>query len=109
MFLLGFVVPQFAAMYENLDAPLPWFSRPVLGQGNVVHDWWWVAAGGAGAGGGLVGPQAGPGVPREIRRMVVGTPLRWAAGGWMETARWRTMGTLLKNGVPLLTTLGIGL
>ena len=31
MFLLGYVVPQFAAMYDSLDAPLPWFSRLVLG------------------------------------------------------------------------------
>src|SRR5690606_7538126 len=33
LFLLGYVVPQFAAMYDSLDAQLPWFSRLVLGVG----------------------------------------------------------------------------
>ena len=41
MFLLGYVVPQFAAMYDSLDAPLPWFSRLVLGLGMFVRGWWW--------------------------------------------------------------------
>src|SRR6478752_6798752 len=40
LFLLGYVVPQFAAMYDSLDAPLPWFSRIVLGIGMFVRDWW---------------------------------------------------------------------
>src|SRR3546814_8395051 len=40
LFLLGFVVPQFAAMYDSLDAPLPWFSGLVLGAGMFVRDWW---------------------------------------------------------------------
>lgn len=40
MFLLGYVVPQFAAMYESLDAPLPLFTRLVLGVGLFVRDWW---------------------------------------------------------------------
>src|SRR5690606_3382811 len=40
MFLLGYVVPQFAAMYESLDAPLPLFTRIVLALGLFVRDWW---------------------------------------------------------------------
>jgi general secretion pathway protein F len=33
LFLLGFVVPQFAQMYESLDVVLPWFTRAVLALG----------------------------------------------------------------------------
>ena len=33
LFLLGYVVPQFSAMYDSLGAQLPWFSRLVLGVG----------------------------------------------------------------------------
>src|SRR5690606_33539052 len=40
LFLLGYVVPQFAGMYESLDAQLPWFSRLVLGVGVFVRGWW---------------------------------------------------------------------
>src|SRR6476619_1297742 len=40
LFLLGFVVPQFAGMYDSLDAPLPWFTKIVLGVGMLVRTWW---------------------------------------------------------------------
>src|SRR5690606_15346180 len=40
LFLLGYVVPQFAQMYESLDAPLPGFTKVVLGVGLFVRDWW---------------------------------------------------------------------
>src|SRR3546814_13740583 len=40
LFLLGYVVPQFAGMYESLDAPMPWFTQLVLGLGLFVCDWW---------------------------------------------------------------------
>src|SRR5699024_2099824 len=40
LFLLGYVVPRFAAMYDSLDAQLPVFTRLVLGVGELVRDWW---------------------------------------------------------------------
>src|SRR3546814_14723768 len=40
LFLLGYVVPLFAGMYESLDAPMPWFTQIVLGLGLFVRDWW---------------------------------------------------------------------
>lgn len=110
LFLLGYVVPQFAAMYENLDTELPLFSRIVLGLGGFVSDWWWLLV-------------AIPAVAlwwfdRKRREPVFRAKfdewlLRQKLAGpivsKMETARLaRTLGTLLKNGVPLLTALGIG-
>ncbi|PNS09835.1 type II secretion system F family protein [Solilutibacter silvestris] len=44
-FLLAYVVPQFADMYANLHAELPWFSRIVLGIGMAVRRWWMLLAG----------------------------------------------------------------
>ena len=35
MFLLGYVVPQFAAMYDSLDAPLPWFTQDRARRGHA--------------------------------------------------------------------------
>jgi general secretion pathway protein F len=110
LFLLGYVVPQFATMYESLDATLPFFTRIVLGIGLFVRDFWIV----------LIALPAlamwwfdrklrDPGYRARfddwlLRQKIVG-PLV----AKLETARlMRTLGTLLKNGVPLLTALGIG-
>lgn len=110
LFLMGFVVPQFASMYESLDAELPWFTRLVLWIGLFVRDWWFILI-------------AIPALvvwwfDRKLREPV----FRARFDEWLlrqklvgplvaklETARlMRTLGTLLKNGVPLLTALGIG-
>ncbi len=109
LFLLGFVVPQFAAMYDSLDAPLPWFSGLVLGVGMFVRDWWLLLL--------VVPALALWWFDRKLRDAV----FRAAFDEWvlrrrfagplvakLETARLaRTLGTLLRNGVPLLTALGI--
>ncbi|HTM71217.1 MAG TPA: type II secretion system F family protein [Luteimonas sp.] len=110
LFLLGFVVPQFAAMYDSLDAPLPWFSRIVLGVGMFVRDWWIVLL--------AVPVLALLWIDRRLRdaafraRFDAWLLERKFAGplvAKLETARLaRTLGTLLRNGVPLLSALGIG-
>ncbi|TQD39989.1 type II secretion system protein XpsF [Marilutibacter aestuarii] len=110
LFLLGYVVPQFAQMYENLDAELPLFTQVVLGVGLFVRDWWIVL---------LVVPALALWWFDRKRRDPV---FREALDGWLlrrrfagslvakvETARLaRTLGTLVRNGVPLMAALGIG-
>ncbi|WP_147653451.1 type II secretion system protein XpsF [Vulcaniibacterium gelatinicum] len=110
LFLLGYVVPQFAAMYDSLDAELPLFTRLILGLGLFVRDWWIVF---------LVLPALALWWLDRKRRDPV---FRERLDAWLlrqriagpviariETARLaRTLGTLLRNGVPLLTALGIG-
>ncbi|MCA1714253.1 MAG: type II secretion system F family protein [Gammaproteobacteria bacterium] len=110
LFLLGFVVPQFANMYESLDAELPLFTRLVLGIGMLVRDWWIVLI--------AIPALAAWRFDRKLRDPA----FRARFDAWLlqqkfagplvaklETAKlMRTLGTLLKNGVPLLTALGIG-
>ncbi|QDH70991.1 type II secretion system protein XpsF [Marilutibacter alkalisoli] len=110
LFLLGYVVPQFAQMYESLDAELPLFTLIVLGIGQFVRDWWIVL---------LVVPGLALWWFDRKRRDPV---FREKLDGWllrrrffgslvakMETARLaRTLGTLVRNGVPLMAALGIG-
>ncbi|TXH71571.1 MAG: type II secretion system F family protein [Lysobacteraceae bacterium] len=110
LFLLGYVVPQFASMYDNLDTELPLFSRMVLGVGLFVRGWWWLLV--------AIPAVAAWWFDRKRREPT----FRAAFDEWllrqkiagpivakMETARLaRTLGTLLKNGVPLLTAMGIG-
>ena len=110
LFLLGYVVPQFAAMYESLDAPLPLFTKVVLGVGLFVRDWWLA----------LVAIPAlalwwfdrkrrDPAFRTRFDGWLLGKPLAGPLVAKLETARLaRTLGTLLKNGVPLLSALGIG-
>ena len=110
MFLLGNVVPQFAAMYESLDAPLPLFTRSVLALGLFVRDWWIVLL--------VVPALALWWLDRRLRDAAFRTRFDgWVLGlrlvgpmmARLETARLaRTLGTLLRNGVPLMSALGIG-
>ena len=109
LFLLGYVVPQFALMYESLDVALPWFTQWVLNAGLLVRDYWLVL---------VVVPCA---LLLVLERKLRQPAFRLAVDGWLlerkgvgallaklETARLaRTLGTLLRNGVPLLAGLGI--
>ncbi|MDH5832980.1 type II secretion system protein XpsF [Luteimonas kalidii] len=110
MFLLGYVVPQFAAMYESLDAPLPLFTKIVLALGLFVRDWWIVLLVVPGLALWWLDRRLRDPVFRTrfdgwlLRRKLVGT-----MAARLETARLaRTLGTLLRNGVPLMAALGIG-
>jgi len=110
MFLLGYVVPQFGAMYESLDAELPMFTQVVLWLGLFVRDWWIVL---------IAIPAVGFLWFDRKRR---DPAFREALDAWLlkrkfvgpliakiETARLaRTLGTLVRNGVPLMTAIGIG-
>ena len=109
LFLLGYVVPQFAGMYESMDAELPWFSRGVLALGMLVRDWWIVI---------LAIPlllllwaDRKCRDPLFMQRFDAWLLQRKLAGplvAKLDTARMtRTLGTLLRNGVPLLAALGI--
>lgn len=110
LFLLGYVVPQFAVMYESLDAELPMFTRIVLGIGLFVRDWWFLL---------LAVPAAGiwwfdrkrrdPVFREQFDAWLLQRRFAGALVAKIETARLaRTLGTLVRNGVPLLTALGIG-
>lgn len=110
LFLLGYVVPQFAAMYESLDADLPVFTRIVLGLGQFVRDWWILL---------LAVPalllwwfdrkRRDPAFRERFDAWLLEQRLAGPLVARIETARLaRTLGTLVRNGVPLLTALGIG-
>ncbi len=107
--LLVFVVPQFAPMFKDMGVELPMITQVVLFIGNTLRDGWWAIAALIVIGVWLVRKQlADPPTrlrfdARVLRMRVFGTLI-----SRLETARLaRTLGTLLKNGVPLLTALGI--
>jgi general secretion pathway protein F len=107
--LLTFVVPRFLPMFKDMNVELPMITQVVLFVGTTLQDWWWLIA--ALIFGGvlllrrrLADPAARLAWDARLLNMrIVGQLL-----GRLETARLaRTLGTLLKNGVPLLTALQI--
>lgn len=107
--LLVYVIPQFTPIFDELGGDLPMVTKIVLAVGGVLQNFWW----------GLIGLVVLAVI--MFRRMLADAEkrLRWdtrvLAMRWvgdlvskMEIARLaRTLGTLLSNGVPLLSGLSI--
>jgi general secretion pathway protein F len=107
--LLAYVVPQFVPIFQDMQVPIPWITSAVLALGNLLADWWWLIAVLL-IGGGLVwrarlrDPAARLAWHTRLLGLRVIGPLLLK----IETARIaRTLGTLLRNGVPLLGALTI--
>ncbi|HWS26770.1 MAG TPA: type II secretion system F family protein, partial [Xanthomonadales bacterium] len=109
LFLLGYVVPRFSHIYEDLGSDLPWLSRLLL-------DWGLFVEGHAvllgvlvlAAIGALVAAARSPALWAAVRREawrlpMVGTRLRV-----FHLARfYRTLGMLLAGGIPAVNALGM--
>jgi general secretion pathway protein F len=108
--LLVFVVPQFAPMFKDMNVELPTITLVVLFIGNTLRDFWWGIAGLIFLGVVIARRQlADPPTRLRFDTRVLRLRLFGPLIAKLETARLaRTLGTLLKNGVPLLTALGIG-
>ncbi len=106
-FLLGYVVPQFAEMYANLQAELPWFSKMVLGLGMAVREWWWLLLALLFlalivANAWLKRPESKPVLDAWLLRQKFLGPLL----ARIDAERWlRTLATLLESGVPMMNAL----
>lgn len=107
--LLVFVVPQFMPMFKDMNIELPFITKMVLAVSNVLASYWWILVV-------LVffavtyvrrqlsQPQSRLKFDERLLTMRLLGPLFTK----LETARFaRTLGTLLKNGVPLLSALSI--
>ena len=107
--LLAYVVPQFVPIFQDMQVPIPWITEVVLALGNALQAWWWLillllVAGALGWRARLRDPLARLAWHRKLLGLRVLGPLL----SKVETARIaRTLGTLLKNGVPLLGSLTI--
>ena len=107
--LLAYVVPQFVPIFQDMQVPIPWITRAVLALGNTLQAWWWLIALLL-----IAGALAWRARLRDSHARLAWHArllhLRWVGPLLLkvETARIaRTLGTLLKNGVPLLSALVI--
>src|ERR1700680_3759429 len=107
LFLMGYVVPRFSSIYEELGSDLPLASRLLLQWGQMLeaHTIAVFAIGGAGA------FAIGYGISRRSTRAALGAWLaKLPAIGrqlrWDLVARvYRTVGMLLRSGMPAVTAM----
>ncbi len=109
LFLLGYVVPRFAAVYEGSRRPLPWASQLLLDWGRFAGE----HAAGVIIGFGLVAVATLWWIRRELRSGGIGRLLAWLPAArtrlrLFEFSRlYLTLGMLLEGGIPIVTALGL--
>ena len=107
--MLGFVVPQFETLFDDLGDALPLPTRMIVAAGHFVTDYGWALALGAFL--------LGLGLRRWLRtpagvawkdRRALSFPVLGEVMRKYEITRFaRSMGTLLRNGVPIVTAIRI--
>jgi general secretion pathway protein F len=109
MVLLIYVVPQFAPMFQDMNIEMPLITKIVLAVGSTLQNFWWAIAGVIVFGAGWLRRQMADPVSRlKIDERLLKMSLAGDVIRKVETARLaRTLGTLLKNGVPLLNGLTV--
>jgi general secretion pathway protein F len=107
--LLNFVVPRFAAVFEDSRIKVPALMAILLETSKLMQTWWWIALGGLALGAIAFRSYLRTPAGRlwwdasRLRIPVLGDALRKA-----ETARFaRAMATLVANSVPLVQAIGI--
>lgn len=108
--LMIYVVPQFVPIFADLGAELPLPTRMVLAVSTFAQQGWPFVVAAVCVGVLWLRRQyANPETRRGLHERLLGLGLAGQLALKMETARLaRTLGTLVRNGVPLLTALSIG-
>jgi general secretion pathway protein F len=107
--LFTVVIPKITKIFEDTKVVLPWTTRILLGMANFMHDFWWAMI--LLLAGGIYGfirwrrTEAGR---ARWDIWVLDAPIFGPLIRQVAVARFsRTLATLLKSGVPLLTALDI--
>jgi len=109
VFLLTFVIPRFAVIFADLGQTIPLPTQILLMVSSVARAYWWVGA--ILILGGILGWRMWTSTAdgrmawdRTLLRLPIVGRLSWK----IETARFaRTLGTMLKSGVPVLGALAV--
>jgi general secretion pathway protein F len=107
--LLIYVVPQFVPLFEDMGAELPLITKVVLWAGNFLSATWWALIALIVGGAWFVNRRLqDPDFRLRFDTWLLGARVVGPLTTKLEVARLtRTLGTLLLNGVPLLTALSI--
>jgi general secretion pathway protein F len=107
--LFAVVIPKITKIFEDTQVTLPWTTKVLMAFSSFVSSWWWalVLLAAAGAWGFLRWKETPPGRARwdrfKLTVPVFGRLIRTIAIGRFS----RTLATLLKSGVPLLSAMDI--
>jgi general secretion pathway protein F len=106
-FLLGYVVPRFAKIFEDLGGEVPWMSRLLIGWGHFAQDYGLalllaIAGGIVALAFWLMRPQT----PQQLLRALQAIPALGERIRIYQLARfYRSLGMLLRGGMPAVASL----
>ena len=109
LFLLGYVVPKFSTIYESTGADLPWMSQLLLSWGRLLQEHGKAVFATFIASMTMLGfTLSRPSVRAAIMRKVWQIPALGETMRIYQLARfYRTLGMLLRGGIPLVTAMGM--
>lgn len=109
--MLGFVVPQFDALFDDMGDGLPALTAGVIAAGEFIESWWWLLLLGISAVAWYMRRWLATDAGRDRwHRVLLNLPVMGLIVFKYEMAKFsRTVGTLLGNGVSLLQALNIGI
>jgi len=107
--LMTVVVPKVTKIFDDMKATLPWTTRTLIFTSNLLQNWWFVIfpllIGSIVAL--VVWTRSEKGKP-QFDRLILKAPVLGGLVRMLSVARFtRTLATLLKSGVPLLTSMDI--
>jgi type II secretion system protein F len=109
VFLLTFVIPRFATIFSDMHQAIPLPTQILMTVSATMQSYWWV--GGLVIAGGLLAWRLWTGTPEgrlQWDRLLLQLPRVGSLTMKIETARFlRTLGTMLKSGVPVLGALAV--
>lgn len=110
--MLGFVVPEFEALFEDMGDTLPMLTQVIVWLGDWVGDWWWMLVALSCIGFAVLRRWIATDAGRQwLDIKLLNLPLSGQILLKFEVARFsRTLGTLLQNGVAMLkaTDIAVG-
>src|SRR2546429_3275477 len=109
IFLMTFVIPRSATIFADLGQTVPLPTQILLAVSAIFSSYWWVGV--LLALGGVLAWRmwtASPHGRLQCDQTILGAPLIGPLIMKIETARFaRTLGTMLKSGVPVMSALGV--
>jgi general secretion pathway protein F len=107
--LFTVVIPKITKIFDETRVTLPWTTRALIGFSSTIHDWWWLFLAVFACGVWLAERyRRTPNGQSAWDKWVLTAPVFGSLIRQIAIARFsRTLGTLLKSGVPLLTSLDI--
>lgn len=109
LFLMGYVVPRFSAVYESAGRDTPWLSAALLTAGRFIHEHWMQAAGAFVLfAAGLVLAARTPALRARVLSLALRLPALGRRAAEFRLARfYRTAALLLNAGIPLTRAMGM--